>query len=437
MLFLQLTVVFLLILLNGIFAMAEIALVSARTARLKTIAETGNPGARAALELKSDPSRMLATVQIGITVIAVLSGTFGQATLGARLQLVLQQYPGFVARYAHAISMAIVVLAISYLSLIVGELVPKRIAMSHAEGIAAALARAMRSLSRIGAPIEWFLSASTNLVLRLLPLRYEKAAPVTDEEISFMLREGTATGHIPQAETEIVEMALRLGDRRASAVMTPRTRIEWLDLNDPEEENRRRIRESPYSRFPVMQGGSAQVVGIVEAKDLLARCLTGQALDLRSDTRPPLYLPNTVSVLRVLDMFKSSGEPMALIVDEYGDLEGLVTPSDILEALVGDIPGASDTDQRVVRRDDGSWLIDGLVGLDELKQVLGLSHLSGEDADFHTLGGYLMARLNRVPMIADRVTTNGYQFEIVEMDGRRVDRVLVAPVTVKTRRQAN
>ena len=374
MLILQLTVVFLLIVLNGFFAMAEIALVSARTARLKALAEINNSGAQAALELKADPSRLLATVQIGITVIAVLSGTFGQATLGERLQAILEQYPGLIARYAHAISMAIVVLGISYLSLIIGELVPKRIALSHAEPIAAALARTMRLFSRIGAPINWLLSASTDLVLRLLPLRNQAAPPVTDEEISFMLREGTATGHIPQAETEIVEMALRLGDRRASTVMTPRTRIVWLDLNDPEEENRRKIRESPYSRFPVVQGGSQQVVGIVEAKDLLARCLAGQPLDLRRATRPPLYVPNTVSVLRVLDMFKSSGEPMALIVDEYGDLEGLVTPSDILEALVGDIPGTADADQRVVRREDGTWLIDGMVGLDELKQVLGLSH---------------------------------------------------------------
>ncbi len=249
-----------------------------------------------------------------------------------------------------------------------------------------------------------------------------------------MLREGAATGHIPPGETEIVEMALRLGDRRASTVMTPRTQIEWLDLNDPEEENRRKIRHSPYSRFPVIEGGPNEVIGIVEAKDLLARCLAGEPLDLRRSTRPPLYLPNTVSVLRVLDMFKSSGEPMALIVDEYGDLEGLVTPSDILEALVGDIPGTSDTDQRVVRREDGTWLIDGMVGLDELKQVLGLSHLTGEDSDFHTLGGYLMARLNRVPMIADRVSADGYQFEIVDMDGRRVDRVLVSPVGGKGRR---
>lgn len=430
MLIVPIAVVLLLILLNGFFAMAEIALVSARTARLKTLADAGNPGAPAALELKADPSRLLSTVQIGITVIAVLSGTFGQATLGERLQSVLVNQSGVIGRYAHAISMAVVVLVIAYLSLIIGELVPKRVALAHPERIAAALARLMRALARVGAPIEWFLSASTDLVLQLLPLRREAAAPVTDEEISFMLREGAATGHIPLAETAIVEMALRLGDRRISAVMTPRTHIEWLDLDDPEEENRGKLRGSAHSRFPVVQGGSQQVIGIVRAKDLLAACLVGQPFDVRAAMRAPLYLPNTVTVLRALEMFKTSGEPMALVVDEYGDLEGLVALNDMLEALVGDI----DADREVVRRDDGTFLIDGMLGLDELKQVLGLSHLSGEDADFHTLGGYLMARFNRVPMVADRITANGFQFEVVEMDGRRVHRVLVSPVAAKARR---
>jgi putative hemolysin len=265
-------------------------------------------------------------------------------------------------------------------------------------------------------------------------MRSPGAAPVTDEEISFMLREGAATGHIPEAETAIVEMALRLGDRRASAVMTPRTQIEWLDLDDPEEDNRRKIRDSAYSRFPVVQGGSQQVIGIVQAKDLLAACLAGRNFDIRAAARPPVYLPNTVSVLRVLEVFKTTGEPMALIVDEYGDLEGLVTPSDILETLVGDIPGSPEADQRIVQRDDGTWLIDGMVGLDELKQVLGIGRLPGEDPDFHTLGGYLMARLSRVPMEADRVTADDWRFEIVKMDGRRVDRVLAAPAKSRTRR---
>jgi len=433
MLTLQLLFVFLLIIVNGFFAMAEIALVASRKARLQPLAEAGNPGAQAALELKADPSRLLSTVQIGVTVIAILSGTFGQATLGEALQQQLETYEGFLARYAHAASMAVMVIAISYFSLILGELVPKRIALAHTERIAAALARIMRAIARAGAPIEWFLSTSTNLVLRLLPMRNPRAAPVTDEEISFMLREGVATGHIAEAETAIVEMALRLGDRRASAVMTPRTQVESLDLDDPEEENRRKIRDSAYSRFPVVQGGSQQVLGIVQAKDLLIAALGGRPFDLRAATRPPLYLPNTVTVLRVLEAFKTSGEPMALVVDEYGDLEGLVTQSDILEALVGDIAGSADADQRVVRREDGTWLIDGMVGLDELKQVLGISHLPGEDADFHTLGGYVMARLNRVPMVADRVTAADYRFEVVKMDGRRVDRVLVSPVRAKAR----
>jgi putative hemolysin len=434
MLVLHLSVVLLLIIVNGFFAMAEIALVSARNARLRALADLGSVGAQAAIELKEDPSRLLSTVQVGITLIAVLSGTFGEATLGDRLERELGSYSGLIGRYAHVISMAIVVIGISYFSLILGELVPKRMALLYPERLAAALARIMRSLAKVGAPIEWFLSASTDLVLRLLPMRGQGTAPVTDEEISFMLREGVATGHIPHAETAIVEMALRLGDRRASAVMTPRIQIEWLDLDDPEEENRRKIRESAYSRFPVVQGGSQQVVGIVQSKEMLSSCLAGKPFDLRTATRPPLYLPNTVTVLRVLEVFKTSGEPMALIVDEYGDLEGLVTPSDILEALVGDIPGSAEADQRVVRRDDGTWLIDGMVGLDELKQLLGVPRLPGEDADFHTLGGYLMARLNRVPMDADRITAGDYRFEVVRMDGRRVDRVLVSPVRGKGRR---
>ena len=433
MLTLHLAIVLLLILLNGFFAMAEIALVSARPARLQPMAEGGSAGAEAALELKADPSRLLATVQIGITIIAVLLGSFGEATLGEGLQDYLEGFTGFLARYAHAISMAVVVIGISYFSLILGELVPKRIAMLRPEGIAAALARFMRALARIGAPIEWLLSTTTDLLLKLVPLRGEPA-PVTDQEIGFMLREGVAAGHIPQAETAIVEMALRLGDRRVSAVMTPRTQIEFLDLDDPEEEIRRRIRDSAYSRFPVVQGGTHQLAGIVQVKDLLAASLDGQSFNLRAALRPSLFLPNTVTVLRALEVFKTSGEPMALVVDEYGDLEGLVTLTDILEALVGELPEAGETDPRIVKREDGTWLIDGMVGLDELKQVLGVAQLPGEDPDFHTLGGYLMARLNRVPMVADRITAGDWRFEIVEMDGRRVDRVLVAPVTSTARR---
>ncbi len=383
MLTLQLSIVLLLILVNGFFAMAEIALVSARPARLQPLAAEGSRGAEAALELKGDPSRLLATVQIGITIIAVLSGTFGQATLGESLQDYLVGHGGFLADYAHAISMAVVVIGISYFSLILGELVPKRIALSHPERIAAALARMMRGMARLTTPLEWLLSATTDLLLRLLPLHGE---PV------------------------------------------PVTQIEFLDLDDPEEETRARIRDSAYSRFPVLQGGTHQLAGIVQVKDLLVASLDGQPFNLRAALHPPLFLPNTVMVLRALEVFKTSGEPMALVVDEYGDLEGLVTLTDILEALVGDIPGTGESDPRIVGREDGTWLVDGMVGLDELKRVLGVTQLPGEDPEFHTLGGYLMARLNRVPMVADRITADGWSFEIVEMDGRRVDRVLITPV---------
>jgi putative hemolysin len=310
--------------------------------------------------------------------------------------------------------------------------VPKRIALFNPERIASALARFMARLSAIGAPLEWLLSAVADLILKLVPVRGRVMTAVTDEEIGFMLREGVAAGQIPQAETAIVEMALRLGDRRISAVMTPRTQIEFLDLDDPIDEVRGHIRESDFSRFPVVQGGAHQLVGVVQVKHLLDAVLSEAPFDVRAAIRTPLYLPNTVNVLRALEVLKSTGEALALVVDEYGDLEGLVTLHDILQALVGELPGGADADPRVVHRDDGSWLFDGMVALDEVKQALRLSHLPGEDADFHTLGGFLMAQLNRVPMVADRVLAGGFRFEVVEMDGRRVDRVLVVPAPAES-----
>src|ERR1700733_5806000 len=285
MLLLHLSIIFFLILLNGFFAMAEIALVSARPARLQPLAAEGNSGAQAALELKADPSRLLATVQIGVTGIAILLGTFGQDTLGDPLEQYFALLPGFAA-YAHVAAMAVVVIGISYFSLILGELVPKRIALSDAEGIASRLARFMRKLAVIGTPIEWLLSASADLILKLIPMRGEPT-PITDEEIGFMLREGVATGHIPPAETAIVEMALRLGDRRVSAVMTPRTQIEFLDLDDTPDELRRHIRESAFSRFPVVQGGTHQLAGVVQVKDLFDAALGGAAFDVRAALRNP------------------------------------------------------------------------------------------------------------------------------------------------------
>lgn len=438
MLTLQIAILLLLVLLNALFAMAEMALVSSRRTRLQNAGDRGHEGARIALALKRDPSRFLSTVQIGITVIAILAGSFGGATLGESFAVYLETVPGFIGRYAHAISIGSVVIGISYISLIVGELVPKRIALSRPELIAVKMARMMRLFSTLMAPAAWLLSTSTDLVLRLVPLRLGEQSPVTEDEINLMLREGAAAGHFHLGETAIAQMALRLGDRRISAVMTPRTKVEWLNLADSEEENKAKIVASQNSRFPVIDGDPNAVAGIIQIKDLLIAELAGKPYDLRAALRPPLYLPNTVTALRALEMLKKSGEPMALVVDEYGDFEGVVTLTDIMEALVGDIATPGETeDPPVVTRDDGSWLIDGMVLVDEVKDVIGLKHLPGEESgDFHTLGGFVMAQVNRVPRIADHFAVDGYRFEVVDMDGRRVDRVLIVPPKGKVHRPA-
>lgn len=436
MLWLQLATVFLLILLNGVFAMAEMAVISARKARLQHAADVGRAGARVALELKRDPGRFLSTVQIGITVIGVLASVFSGATIADTLARHLEAVPGALGIYAKSLSFAIVVVLISYFSLILGELVPKRMALSRPEMIAARMSGFLRLMSRIAAPVEWFLSASTDLVLRLSPTKPAEPPPVTDEEITLMLREATAAGHFEAAETAIVQMALRLGDRRVSSVMTPRTQVEWLDLTDPEEENRRKIRDSAYSRFPVVEGSSQQVVGVVQVKDLLSAALAGRPFDIRGALRPPLYVPDTVTALRALEIFKQSGEPLALVVDEYGDFEGVVTLHDILQSLVGDIgaPGEQ-ADAAIVQREDGSWLVDGMVVVDEIKDLTGLARLPGDETgDFHTLGGFMMARMGRIPAVGDHVAVNGIRFEVVDMDGRRVDRVLIIPPRGAARR---
>jgi putative hemolysin len=428
MLSLQLAFVLLLIVLNGIFAMAEAAMLASRRARLQHAADSGRRGARAALELASEPGRFLSTVQIGITVISVLASAVGGVTLGDRLASELEEIPGFIGEYAHAISLGIVVAGISYVSLVVGELVPKRIAISRPEAIAAGFARFLRGFARVLGPLEWFLSASTNLVLRLVPIKADREG-VTEEEITVMLREGTAAGRFHAVETAIVQMAFRLGDRRVAAVMTPRTQVEWLDLVDPIEEQRRKIASSAYSRFPVVEGSTAHVAGVVQVKDLLAQVLADKPFDLRAAIRRPIYVPNTLTALRALEIFKKSGEPMALVVDEYGAFEGVVTLHDILQALVGDIgePGAP-SDAPVVQREDGSWLVDGMVPIDEVKDLTGLLHLPGEETgDFHTLGGFLMSQMNRIPSVADHVMFEGFRFEVIVMDGRRVERVLIVP----------
>jgi putative hemolysin len=428
----KIPILLLLILLNGVFAMAELALIGARRTRLQAEAAEGNRGAGTALKLKLDSSRFLSTVSIGITLIGVLVSTIGGDSFVGPLVAEFEAVPPLAA-YAHPLAIGIVVLSVTFLSVVLGELVPKRIAVSHPERIAATLAPFMTVVAAIVKPAEILLSAASSLVLRLLPVASAAYRPVTQEEITLMMREGTAVGEFHPGESAIVQMALRLGDRHVDAIMTPRTQVDWLDLKDGWETNRAKILTSHLSRFPVVEGGPETVIGIVQVKDLLAQALADEPLDLKAATKPPLYVPNTVPALEVLETLRRAGEPLALVVDEYGDFEGLVTLHDILQALVGDIaePGDPD-DPAVVRREDGSWLIDGLTPIERVKDTIGVARLPDEESgDFHTLGGFLLTWMKRVPKVADHVEVAGWRFEVVDMDGHRVDRVLVVPTAAR------
>jgi putative hemolysin len=424
---LEILIVVLLILLNGLFAMAEMALVSARRARLKHAAAQGDRGAKAALALAESPSRFLSTVQIGITLIGVLAGAFGGATLSEKLASWLTARSPDLAQYAEAMAIGGVVITITFLSLILGELVPKRLALSRPEAIASRLARGMALLSRIAGPVVWLLSTVTDVVLRLLPVKHGSEPAVTDEEIKVLMQQGAESGHFHPAEKSIVDMALRLGDRRVSALMTPRTQVEWLDLEDPIAETKQKIRESHYSRFPVAEGGRRHIVGVVEVKNLLAGELTGRGFDVRAAMKPPLYIPESAPALKALETFRRTGAPIALIVDEYGDFQGIVTLEDLLEALVGDLPEpGQDEEPSVTQRADGSWLVDGMLPIDQLKDTIGMARLPDEDeASYQTVAGLVMDRLRRIPKASDWFDIDDYRFEVVDMDGRRIDKVMV------------
>jgi putative hemolysin len=428
--FVKLPILLILILLNGVFAMAEMALVGSRRTKLQAAAANGDRGAKTALALLEDTGRFLSTVSIGIIVISIIVSTIGGDSFVEPVEEKLDILPWLVP-YAHGLSVGIVVIVNALFALIFAELVPKRIALGAPEAIATRLAGVMTVFSRIVTPLEWFLSGTTELVLAILPVSASAKAPVTDEEITLMMREGAEAGEFHHAESSIVQMALRLGDRRVDAIMTPRTQIESLDLEDDWAVNREKIKESRFSRFPVVEGGVEQVVGILQLKDLAVAVLDGAGVpDIRSLIQPPLYVPNTVPALKLLETLKQSGVTMALVIDEYGDLDGLVTLHDILQALVGDIASSPDeeNDPSIVRREDGSFLVAGLTPIDEVKDAIGLSYLPDENSgDFHTLGGFMMAAMKRVPNVADHFLVGDWRFEVVDMDGHRVDKVLVVP----------
>jgi putative hemolysin len=424
----ELTIVLALILFNGLFAMVEMAVISARRARLQRAADKGEIGAEAVLALQADQSRFLSTIQFGITMISVATSAYGGARLADSLTITLAEWP-WIGAYAAEVAFGVIVVGIGFLTLILGELAPKRLGLMHPEAIAQYSARTLRPLMIIAGPAVWLLAVATDLVLSVLPKRRLDSDQVTDDEVKLLMREGAQAGAFHETERNIVEMTLRLGDRRVSALMTPRPQMEFLDLQDSEEANMAKLLASHYSRFPIIDGGFEHVLGIVEVKDLLAAPLAGKPIDLRAAIRPVLYIPETAPALKALELFKRQGAPMALIVDEYGDIQGLMTLNDLLESLVGDIAGPGGEDERtVVQREDGSWLIDGMVPIDEVFDLIKLDPTEkAEERDYETLGGFMMATLKRIPQAADFVEIEGFRFEVMDMDGRRVDKVLVAP----------
>lgn len=424
----ELIAILLLILANGLFAMSEMAVVSARKARLEQWAEEGNGRARAALALSQAPNRFLSTVQIGITLVGILSGAFGGATLAERLGAQLSRVP-WIGDSGPAVALALVVLLITYLSLVFGELVPKRLALNNPERIAVGVAVPMRVLAAITAPVAHVLALSTEGVFRLLGIQPSTEPPVTEEELKVMLQQGTEAGIFEEAEQDMVENVFRLNDRRVSAVMTPHPDIVWLDVNEPPAELRRKIIASAYSRFPVCRGDLDNLLGIVRTKDLLARALNDQPLDLLNCLRSPLFVPEGMPASKVLQLFRNSKTHIALVIDEYGSIQGLVTLKDLLEAIVGEItPGiAFDNEPEVVQREDGSWLVDGMLPIDEFKELFDLEMLPDEErSGYQTLGGFVMSQLGRIPQAGDHFEWQALHFEVMDMDERRVDKVLVA-----------
>ena len=425
MLGLELALILVLILFNGFLAMAELAVVSARRANLQPLAQRGSKGAQAALALGAAPGRFLSSVQIGITLVGILAGAYGGATLSARLAPVLAGVP-VLAPFAEELAVGLVVACITALSVIVGELVPKQIALARPERIAAVVARPMRLLATVASPIVWLLDTASRGTLRLLGLRTAGARQVTDEEIRALIAEATRTGLVHAAESEMIDGVMRLADRSVRAIMTPRNDVVWLDPDMPVDEIGRKIAAHGFDRYLVSRGAIDQIVGVLDSQDLLKALLEGRALDIAAATRPATVIPDSVGALKVMEALRGSAVHMVVVVDELGSLEGIVTTSDVVRAIVGALPGETAEEGMAVAREDGSWLLEGSMSLDEFRDRLDVA--LPENRDYHTLAGLVLALLRRVPEAGDHVEHDGWRLEVVDMDGRRVDKVLASRI---------
>lgn len=426
----EILIVLLLIILNGIFAMAELAIISARKHALQQKAADGDQNAQRALDLAENPNRFLSTVQIGITLVGIFAGAFGGATIAEGLSRYLKTLP-LIAPYSDGLALTIVVFIITYLSLVIGELVPKRIALSNPDRIARSVARPMQLISKIAVPFVALLSISTDAILKLFKINHTIETKVSEDEIRMMIREGTDTGVFEIAEKNIVERTFRLSDRHVNSLMTPRKQIVWLSSDSTFKAVRNKIAKNTHAYYPVCKNSLDKVIGFVRTESLLTDFMVEEKVILEKSLHKPLFIPSNTPALKVLELFKKSGVHMALIVDEYGMVEGLISLTDILEAIVGDIPLATEFDEKeIVKRDKKTWLIDGLLAIDEFKDHFHLRKLPGEKTgNFHTLGGFVMNKLGRIPKTGDSFEHDKFLFEVVDMDGNRVDKVLLTKKT--------
>jgi len=427
----EIVIVLVLIALNGIFAMSEFALVSAKKIRLKQQAEEGDTRAAVALKLANEPTSFLSTIQIGITLVGIFAGAFGGATIAEGLAAYLREVP-VLAPYSNLLSITLVVLVITYMTLIFGELVPKRLALNNAEPIASYVAKPMFFLSIIAKPLVIILSYSTEGVLRLMRVRKITGPPVTEEEIKFMLEEGTEAGVFEKAELSMIEGVFDIGDRRVDSLMTHRSDIIALDLDGPADENLRKMIGSGRSNFPAYEGDLDNIVGMISVKDVLARLVESGTTDIRGSVTKPLIAPEAITVLKLLELFKETGVHIALITDEYGSIQGIVTLHDIMEAIVGDVYSLGEpVEMQVVVREDGSWLVDGDTPVERLKDILSVDSFPGEEKGYYrTVAGMIMFILQRIPKTGDHIELRGLHYEVVDMDGHRIDKVLITRVPV-------
>lgn len=418
-----------LVLINGLLAMSEIALVSANKIRLEQQSERGDLRARQALYLANNPNQVLSTVQIGITLVGLFAGAFSGAAIAEKLSVFLAQSPLTPAQ-SQALALGIVVLIMTYFWLVLGELVPKRLALARPEAIATRVAVPLSALATLFAPLVHLLGTSNDVILSLLGASSLVVEPrATEEEIKVLLKQGTEAGTFDAVEQDMVERVLGLDDRPVNTLMTPRPEIVWLDLEDSSESNRHKIIQSVHTRFPVCQSSLDNVLGIVQVTSLLAGLLQGHPFDLTASLRQPLFVPETAPALKVLEMLKQTHTNLALVVDEYGIIQGLVALNDLMEAIVGDLPSVNQQcDLQMVQREDGSWLLDGIMSIDDFKKRFEIAELPGEHrGNYHTLGGFVVAHLGRIPAAADRFEWQGLRFEVMDMDGNRVDKVLIVP----------